>query len=204
MASEAKKQSELLATGFLNSLGKKKNFDEPLTLNSLEDVLIKYGKLFRKGFSDELNAADVSASGYLDSNIRFEFTRFGTRYETVFFMPDYAKFVDQGVQGINQGVSKNKTSPYKFRISNPSPAMVKSLEKWLKEKNVTAIITVPKGIVAKKVEAKSLAYALGKSIKQRGINATYFKKKTVEKLKDQFRADVIKAVGEDIKINILY
>jgi hypothetical protein len=118
-------------------------------------------------------------------------------------MNDYLKYVDEGVQGVDGAKSINKTSPYKFKFKNPSPKHVEALERWIKEKNVVALVTVPKGI-SSDLKPKSLAYAIGYSIKKRGLRATYFKKRTVERLIDELKAEVARAVGVDMKINIKF
>jgi hypothetical protein len=201
----AKNTKELLSSGFLNGLGSNKQFlANPIEFDALESVLVKYGALFVKGFSSELDKQDITASGALDSSLRFEFTKLGNTYETSVYMSDYAKFVDEGVQGINPGKSKNITSQFKFKFSNPSKKHVEALEKWIKQKNVVAIITVPKGIASKKATPLSLAQAIGYNIKQRGLRATYFKKKVVESLIDDFKKEVAIAAGIDMKVNVIF
>jgi hypothetical protein len=198
-----RKMAEFLATGDLNKIGTKRFNPTPLTFDALEEVLVKYGELLVKGFQDELNKSDANASGAGSSSIRFEFEKLGNNYEVAIFMSDYLKYVDEGVQGINKGRNVAPNSPFKFKFKNPSKSHVEALEKWIKEKNVTALITAPKGI-SQKTSNKSLAYAIGYSIKQRGIRSTYFKKKTVEKIIDDMKAEIALAAGNDMRINILF
>lgn len=194
----------LLASGGLASFGQSKNYvQNELTFDALEAVFIEYGEKFVRGFSEELDKADANASGAGDASIRFEFSKNGKIYESQIFMNSYLKFVDLGVQGVG-AKSKNKTSPFKFRFINPSKSHIDAIEKWIKEKNIRSIVTVPKGMISKTLKPRSLAYVLARSSKIHGLRATYFKKKTIDKLSGDLRNDVIKAVGQDIKVNILY
>ncbi|MEO7535869.1 MAG: hypothetical protein ABIU30_18555 [Ferruginibacter sp.] len=200
----AKNTKEALQENFLPGTGETKRFAQgPIIFDALEAVMMQYGELFVKVFADELDKQDANASGLLTSKTRFEFSIAGNFYQTKFYMPSYAKFVDEGVQGIDPALSKNLTSPYRFKFLTPSKKHIEALEKWIAEKNVTAIITVPKGIISKTLSQKSLAYAIGYSIKKRGLKATYFKKTVIERLIDDFKADVAKAVNEDVTVNII-
>lgn len=195
---------DLLASGYLDNFGPNRfNPSTPVAWNALEEVLLKYAELFVKEMADELDKQDANASGKGTDSIRFEFSKFGKSYEVAIFMNDYLKFVDEGVQGIKSNALA-PNSPYKFKVPFPGPKHIEALEKWIKEKNVRAIITVPKGIVSEKVKQKSLAYAIGYATKARGLRATHFKKKTIEKLIDKMKAEVAAAAGDDMKINILF
>lgn len=198
-----RKMSEFLATGDLNTIGSKRFGNDPVTYDALEEVLIKYGEILVKGFQQELDKSDANASGAGSSSIKFEFTKLGNSYEVIIFMSDYLKYVDEGVQGINSGKNIAPASPFKFKFPTPSKNHVAALEKWITEKNVRAVITVPKGI-SQEATNKSLAYAIGYSIKQRGLRATYFKRNTIERIIDDLKADIALAAGDDMKINILF
>ncbi len=222
---ESQNQKGLLSSVFLDTLGSSQFSPAPVAFDAIEAVMIKYGKLFAEGFSKELDNQDINAGGGLDSSIRFEFSKpTGNSYVVSIFMADYAKFVDEGVQGINPGKSINQTSPYIFNLAYPSAKHVAQIERWIKEKNVTAIITVPKGIshltkqkslsqsLGRSVKdsklsdvtgQKSLAYAIATNIKQKGIRATNFKQNVIDKLKDEFRAEIMTAARKDISINIV-
>lgn len=194
-----------LSDGFLDTVGSDKSYLQPgISFDGLQALMIEYGEKFTRGFCDELNGANAAASGFLESSIRYEYTQTGTHYEAAFYMADYAKFVDEGVQGTDSGKSINTTSPFKFKFSHPSASHIAALEKWIKEKNVTALITAPKGIISKTLSPKSLAYAIGVATKQRGLRATYFKKNTVERLIGKFKEDVAKVMVKDFKINVQF
>lgn len=198
----ARTKAFLANDGFAGK-GSKRFEPSDLKLDALEEVLLQYGKLFSTGFADELAKQDKNASGYGTDSIRFEFEKLQKRYEVSIFMAKYLAYVDEGVQGVDKSKSINSTSRFKFKFINPSKSHVAALEKWITQKNVTAIITVPKGIKSE-LKPKSLATVIGMAIKKRGLKATYFKKKTVDNLINDFKADVAKAVGIDIKVNIIF
>lgn len=194
---------ELVSSGDLPSFGQSRSTNAPLTFDALEAVFVEYGEKFVRGFAEELDKADANASGAGTSSIRFEFNKLGQSYETQIFMSDYLKFVDLGVQGVGAS-SKNNSSPFKFKFVNPSKSHVDALEKWVKEKNIRAVVTVPKGLVARDLSPRSLAYVIARSSKINGLRATFFKKKTVDRLADEFKKAVIAAAGDDMKVNIIY
>lgn len=194
-----------LQSGAFDNIGEAKKFaPKPLDFDQLTIILKKYGDLYLQGFAKELNGKNITAGGNLVDSLRFEFKTATNNFEVKIFMSSYAKFVDLGVQGMNPAKNKNTTSPFKFKFLHPSKNHVEALEKWIKDKNVTAIITVPKGIVSGKTAAKSLAYAIGLSTKQKGLKATYFKKTVHEKLIQDFRRDIKEAFANDLIFNAIY
>lgn len=199
----ASNMKSMLSSGYLDTFGPNRFGPKPIAFNALEEVLLKYAELFVKGFAEELDKDDSNASGAGTDSIRFEFTKLGTAYDVSIFMFDYLKYKDEGVQGITSNALA-PNSPFKFKFTHPSAGHIAALEKWIKDKNVRAIITVPKGILTEAAKQKSLAYAIGYSIKQRGLRATHFKKKVVERLIDDMKAEIALAAGDDMKINILF
>jgi len=91
---------------------------------------------------------------------------------------DYAKFIDQGVDGVGFGagvsdklvntVNKGKPvvtgSPYKFTASGVSPSFVEAIKGYNRNK--------PTGI------DNDLAYVVASNVKRRGIRASHFIDKT--------------------------
>lgn len=213
MASESSKQSAWLAKGRADKYNRTFS-NTTLNYTALEEVFIKYGRLFIEGFQTELNKqsmrggktpklSDAVGSGLSSSSMSFNYEKFATSYSVTIFMQDYLKFVDLGVQGVNPTENLNTQSPYKFKFINPSKAHVDALEKWIKEKNVVASVTVPKGIKSE-LQPRDLAYIIGRSIKTRGIRPLYFKEKVIERLINDFKIEVAKAVPIDIQVNILF
>lgn len=197
----AKNTKALLADNFLDTIGKQLS-PNAIPLNALEEVLFFYGGELTKAFAEELDKADANAEGTLTDSMRFEIETNGRSYELRLYMEDHGKYVDQGVKGVNSSALA-PNSPYQFKFINPSKSHVEAIERWIKKKNVRAIIVVPKGI-SSKMQSKSLAYIFARAAKKRGLRATYFKKKAIDRIIDDLKADIAKALEVDFTVNILF
>ena len=116
---------------------------------------------------------------------------------------DYWEFVDQGVVGTGSSGGRSKTtgqftrgsgSPFKFKYDNPGGALVNAIKGW--------VINKPVGLGDS--NTNSAAWAIGYSIKRRGLERTMFYSKPVDKalkklpneLTEAFRLDLEKLVGK--------
>ena len=110
----------------------------------------------------------------------------------------YWQFVDEGVRGSGgfkgSGRARGGGSAFRFKYANPSGAMVKAIKGWIKNKPVSL----------GDMNITGLAFAIGYSIKRRGLERTMFYSNPVNKalktlpdeLTDAFRLDVEKLVGK--------
>ena len=116
---------------------------------------------------------------------------------------DYWQFVDQGVKGTGSKGGRSKTtgqftrgagSPFKFKYDNPGGALVNAIRGWIKNKPISLGDSNEIG----------LAFAIGYSIKRRGLERTMFYSKPVEKalktlpdeLTEAFRLDFSKLIDK--------
>ena len=124
---------------------------------------------------------------------------------------DYWEFVDQGVRGTGgakkgrtakgeqsarggTGVARGGDSPFKFKYDNPKGDLVKAIRGWIKNKPISL----------GNMNETGLAFAIGYSIKRRGLERTMFYTKPVNKalrklpneLTEAFRLDLEKLVGK--------
>ena len=101
---------------------------------------------------------------------------------------DYWQFVDQGVEGTGgakqgrtakgkqsvrggTGVARGKGSPFKFKYDNPGGALVNAIQNWIRNKPIS--LSDGNEIGA--------AFAIGYSIKRRGLERTMFYTRPVKK-----------------------
>ena len=201
-------QAKAIADGFLASLGEAKGKDSDLPV--IEAILVKYGSEFQKQAIENLNKNKSIASGDI-SDIRVEFTQFGTLYTLSMGYPKsepaskYWDYVNQGVKGTKNEKADSKT-PYTFKSSKKS-IPVSVVEGWLKY-NKLKTVAVKKynklGVELKAIEGKkSLAYAIARSIHTKGLRSTrYFDKAADKVFGDDFQKIMNAALGFDVEIKI--
>lgn len=210
MASDAQRQRDLLATGYLDTLG---TGNDNLLLNEVEKIFVKWMGRLVEVMQERLNTvrsdgAEITASGRLSSSIRFEYQVAGTGFEGQVFMAPYADYVDKGVQGVGPN-SKNTTSPYRFRFAFPTKNHQEALILWVRQKANLSDVTAPKGLLGKNTRAylrndmrrKSLAIAIGISSKRKGLKARPFKAESVDEVLEAMKREIVAATAKDIKIS---
>lgn len=203
MASESQKQKSLLSSGALGRLGVS---PKDIQLDAVEKVISRYVGLIVTRYQDRINGRgsdadsngdsgrEITASGRLSASIRGEYTQRGRDFDITIYMADYADYVDKGVQGIGPG-NKNTTSPYRFKFRYPSRTHVAAIEAWIKAKNVTAIITKPKGLNI------GPAYSIAMSIKKKGLSATNFKQRVIDSVLPKLTEELASALAKDVVVS---
>tara|TARA_R100000654_G_scaffold8854_2_gene20555 strand:- start:395 stop:1036 length:642 start_codon:yes stop_codon:yes gene_type:complete len=124
---------------------------------------------------------------------------------------DYWQFVDQGVRGTGgakkgrtakgeqsarggTGVARGAGSDFKFKYDNPKGDLVNAIRGWIKNKPISL----------GDMNETGLAFAIGYSIKRRGLERTMFYSRPVEKalktlpdeLTEAFRLDFSKLIDK--------
>jgi len=111
---------------------------------------------------------------------------------------DYWQFVDQGVRGVGgfkgSGRAMGAGSPFRFKYDNPGGALVNAIRGWIKNKPISL----------GDMNETGLAFAIGYSIKRRGLERTMFYTRPVTKalktlpdeLVEAFRLDFSKVVDK--------
>ena len=97
---------------------------------------------------------------------------------------DYWEYVDEGVQGVGGfkgiGRARGLGSKFRFKYANPGGKLVKALKSW-------------KGLGSKNV------WAVGYSIKQKGLTRTQFITKPIKEQYKKLPNDLTKAFALDIE-----
>jgi len=116
---------------------------------------------------------------------------------------DYWQFVDQGVKGTGSKGGRSKTtgqftrgagSPFKFKYDNPGGKLVNAIQGWIKNKPISL----------RDGNEMGAAWAIGYSIKRRGLERTMFYSRPVTKalktlpdeLTEAFRLDFSKLIDK--------
>ncbi len=174
----------------------------------VQDNLNKQGKIDTGNLSKELEQSAVVTDG---NNLSI---KIGYPSES-----DAAKYYDYVNKGVKGYVSNQPNSPYTFKKARPLPSkgMVLNIAKWLRRnasfgrrEDSKAIITQgqrKRKSLSKMVDEnkrfKSLAFAVAKSIKMKGIKKSgYFDDAVQTYFGADFSKRVSKIVGREIVINV--
>lgn len=219
--SEAQLQNEVLS--YLDSLGTGAEEFKRTTagLAGLEYYLVLSATNFVLRVQENLNRlGKVDTGGLLNNLEQSAVNTQGTQlsievgYRADSEQAKYYDFVNKGVKGFK---SQQGNSPYSFRNSYPSKAMVLNIAKWLR-RNASAgrredsrtLITARQRkrkslskLVDENKRFKSLAYAVAKSIKNKGIKKSgFFDDAIQQSFGPEFVNRVGKIVGREIQLNI--
>tara|TARA_R100000742_G_C4272854_1_gene92200 strand:- start:826 stop:1428 length:603 start_codon:yes stop_codon:yes gene_type:complete len=153
------------------------------------DKLVKRGKKILK--KDEKRA-----SGTLINEFKYKFKKQKNYLELTFDFgkaSDYWKFIDQGVVGVGgykgSGNARGRGSKYSFKYDNPGGKLVESLERWISSRS----IPLKDGMTITQT-----AFAMGYSIKRRGLERTLFFTKPLDDMYKKMQKEVLKAYANDV------
>ena len=155
-----------------------------------------------------LKKSEKKASGTLINDYKYKFKKTKNSMELRFEFggaKDYWKFIDQGVVGTGgastsrtkkgdqsarggTGVARGRGSKYKFKYDNPGGKLVESLERWISSRS----IPLKDGMTITQT-----AFAMGYSIKRRGLERTLFFTKPMDKMYKKMQKKVVKAYADD-------
>lgn len=163
---------------YLKQLGKAADELQTVGKSPLGEV----ARLFAQKAIDEMKTEVPKGNGSLAASLTFEFEQSEGQILIKFLADDYWDFVNSGVDGTKQSagaITNQFGDTYQFRTPNPSPSMVEAfggganygkngeqgnMQNWM----------ASKGLIAENGDYNSLAFALAKSVKQKGIKPTPF------------------------------
>lgn len=141
----------------------------------------------------------IDASGQLYKSLKFTpVQEKNGKLSMEFLMEFYGKFIDQGVSGTAH--STPNPSPFSFKNSGVGGSMQESILQWIKNKNLR-LRDLETGKFKKGTpqQYKSLAYVIGRSVKRKGINQTYFISGPFGIMEKQLPAILQKALKADVE-----
>jgi len=220
--SEAKNQAELLSEGFLDTLGAERvDFGHATELPVTARLLVLAAASFVQRVQENLDRMGKVSTGTLSTDIISGEVRAGggsvsieVGYPATSAGAKYYDFVNKGVRGLVSGEPSD--SPYKFRKLSAPPVMVNAILGWMQENNIRSREeTQTRGLSALQSKRqglqeltggdaqRSLAYAIARSIKRRGLPYTgYFDDAQAFAFGQEFMNNVARAVGADIRLVI--
>ena len=167
-------------------------------LDNVKKELNKFGKYVIQQSRTNLTKNKINATGDLYGSLGYDLKVMPNSVFMEFYMMDYGKFVDEGVQGSKSTYPESRNSPFKFtgRYKTIPP---KSLDKWVIKKGI-------KGIRDEKgrfIKRKSLQYLIARSIFTRGIKPSMFFTKPFNQSFDKLPPELQDKYGIDIE-NLIF
>lgn len=160
-------------------------------LNNYKKYVVLAAKRNLSGKHKGSGALSRSIKGYIDKkfnrSLAGKFTGGSSLPSLTFEFNSYGEYLDKGVKGSKSNYMANAASPYKFgRNMDKKSVPVAPIKKWLASKGLN----------------QKLAYAVAKSIYQKGIERTLFFSKPFEKRYKPMVRAYHSAVADDIARNI--
>ena len=173
---------------------------------NLSRYLTSFGKYIVKQSRTVLTKKKKNVNKALYNSIRFDIKADALGFEINFYMLDYGKFVDKGVQGWEVKDNKytdykgeEKLTKYSYKRNTP-PIPISDLMSWIKARGIQA--RDKKGRFAP-IKRKGLAFAISHSIKRRGIKGLSFFQRPMELALNRFGGELLKELSKDIKEEII-
>lgn len=192
----SKAQADALAESFLDDIGSDKDSFQPKETVS---VLLQLAGELIDNAQENLNASNTNASGKLSESIEAEEPTTGNGFiQQDISMNFYGQFVNKGVRG-----TKGGRGQYAFKNEAVGSKMLKSFQSYIKEAR-SKIGTEPKGMGRNEsknaaVAERQNAYAMARSVKQKGIKPTYFMDKAI----NDIDKDIEERFGEALRIDVI-
>jgi hypothetical protein len=156
--------------------------------NELQKVLNQFGKYVVSQSRANLTRGQMNASKNLYNSIDFEAKATKDGFNIVFTMPDYGFFQDKGVSG----VKKKYNTPYAYTSKMP-PA--KAFANWVVRRGLEGVRDKKTG---RFITRQSLQWAIARSVYLNGIKPTYFFSVPLERAKERFTLEILKALGDNL------
>lgn len=194
-------QADALSDGFLDTIGSDEEEFKPKKSLS---KLIQIAAFILEEANDNLNSADRVSSGALASSMKIKDpVSFGNQIIMDIEMLEYWKFINDGVKGVKSGRPNSK---YSFKNLYVGKNMLNKIHRWLKKEGVKAKTRTGGKPISKRERkrskitdtSKSVAFAISKSVKAKGLKKTNFFTKAVAAGQKKAKEELGKSLALDI------
>tara|TARA_R110000803_G_scaffold82131_1_gene148195 strand:- start:481 stop:1056 length:576 start_codon:yes stop_codon:yes gene_type:complete len=168
---------------------------------------------------DSLKASGKWGSGVTGQSVSMNFSASGKAYKIQLLMPDYYQFLDEGVKGTEN--KRSNTGRFAYKSKQPPVDVIRSfmLTRGIVGKNYRKIKNIRNKALKKRSiekELNSVAFAIARSIKQKGLERTDFYSDNVNaSTLKEFEAgvlgifsnaviNIIEQKGDKIEVNKLF
>ena len=197
----SKAQAELLSSGFLDTLGSKPEFNDLDITESLAALILLAGELIEEANSNLQEGGHIGSGRLSDSlkvlNPEYVGKQIQLDIEALF----YHQFINKGVRGTKSGAGE-----FSFKDDYPSRKMVTEIQKWIKRAHLASTkdrksettLGIKRKSISELNKGRSVAYAVARSIMQKGIKANGFLDKAAKVAKSHAKEELGKALKIDI------
>lgn len=191
---------------YLNGIGTKLSKDKSL-FKALPLFAVEVGEKIVEQLTENLR--HHTASGRLEESISFNVDEVGVdKYKVSISMLDYGKYIDKGVRGKKSTYASAAQSPFRYKTKLPPYTPI---AQWLSRKATSGVTKgggkLPFKTMGKKSnvsEGRSRAYAVRKSIFNKGIEATGFYSKVVtDGMFEKINEELSKMVASKVIVEIV-
>lgn len=161
---------------------------------SVDAELKRFGKVVVKEAKTALTKQDRNVKKELYNSIRFDSKVSKNSFELSFYMKDYGKFLDKGVQGKVSSL-KSPNSPYKFGSgTGKKGGLTNGILEWVKARR----FQFRDKKTGRFMSFKNTAYLITRSIYLKGTKPTLFFTKPFERAFKRLDDEIIKAYGLEV------
>lgn len=172
-----------------------------ITLTNVYKELTKIGRDLQRRMRMEL-AAQGKAGGELDRSIRsYVIPRRGKGFTVEIAAADYAKYVDQGVQGkFKNKDPRQAKSPYKFGTGTGKKGeLTEAIRQWRERKGLKQWRDLKTG---RYISYESQVLLIARAIYNRGLAPTYFIERPMKGMEKEMRERLTAAYVKDIEAHL--
>lgn len=200
----SKAQAEALAEGFLDDIGTNDK-GEIRPKETYAEIIVLAGELIEEAQNNLIQGNNIASGDLSKSLVASEPTLNGNTFRVDILMNFYGRFINKGVKGTRSGSSR---AGYSFKNEIVSKKMLSALQKYVdsgKIKTRTVKKYKPYGRHERKnrrlgkISEASAAFALAKSIKQKGIIPRGFLDKAIVTTQNK----VATRLGAALKVDII-